>query len=165
LKKLEEIDLEIYNEDEYKSYVLEEQKNIRKMFGIPERALKKAFSLFREEDFITEYKFMYHNASLKELLDHKFLVAEDYFMSGRRSPTPMIKFEKDPFEMVRVVRNQIMEEKKKGEDLPIFIKLEHIKHFLKTGKIRIPNEVRRKKKISKKKAKLEDEKQETSLII
>ena len=78
VNKLEESDLDCYNEEEYEKYVLKDQNEIRKTYGIPERDLNTKFSLFRDGDFLIEYKSMFYNTNFKELLDHKFLVASDF---------------------------------------------------------------------------------------
>jgi hypothetical protein len=153
LKRLEEDDLNFYNEEKYITYVLNDHNNIRRRFGIPMRDINQKFSLFREEDFINEYRSMYYNTPFKELLDHKFLIAED-FLNGIGSPCPMMNFPGNPFEVARRIRESIIEDSR--NNLLKLTKQEHVQHFLKTGKIRISNEVRRKKKIWKKKPKLDE---------
>ena len=150
LHKIHANDLEIYNEDEYIKYVLNDINDVRRRFGVPERSTNETFSLFTAQDFTTEYRSMFYNGSLKESLDHKFLMAED-FLKGFGNISPMIEFDVHPLILQRDIL-EIME--KRMECNKFLTKPEHVDHFLKTGKLRISNEMRRKKQISKKNPKL-----------
>ena len=153
LRTLEVSDLDFYNEQEYIKYVLNDLNEIRKKYKIPERDLNKKFSLFREKDFLEEYKTLFYNNQQKQLLDQKYLVACDFLR--RNIPTQendFVQFERDPIEIAMELREKIEEQKKinKIDISSIFSKPEHLYHYFKTKKIRISNEVRRKKKIAKK---------------
>ena len=107
-------DLEFYNEDEYKNYILKDINEIRRQNNIPEIDLNQRFALLREKDFLNEYKTMYYNRDQKRLLDQKYLVAYDFMMRDIPSdPTDpnnkFVKFFKDPNQIVAEMR----EEKKK----------------------------------------------------
>ena len=154
LKRLEEKDLDFYNEELYQDYILHDENEIRRTFGIPLRDMGKKFSLFRDIDFINEYKTCYHKTYLKELLDHKYLVASDFLKI--EAPSPEVEFRTNPMELIATIREKKEEERKNGDDIPKFTKPEHINHYLRTGKIRIANDIRRKMKIPKRPRKLDE---------
>lgn len=56
LNKIDAIELEAYNVEDYEKYIMNDINNIRRRFGIMERELNETFSLFSAEDFQTEYK-------------------------------------------------------------------------------------------------------------
>ena len=58
LNKIHQNDVEIYDENDYIKYILNDVNEMRKKFKIPERNINQTFSLFSAEDFITEYKSM-----------------------------------------------------------------------------------------------------------
>jgi transposase len=160
LNTLKGSDLDFYNEQEYINYVLKDLNQIRTQNKIPERDLNNKFSLFREKDFLDEYKTMYFNTHQKELLDQKYLIACDFMArEAKNQRNDFIEFERDPNQILADLRQKKEEEIQNLDGITsIFNKIEHINHYRKTKKIRIANEVRREKKISKKPRKLEEKK-------
>ena len=74
LKFLNFADLEIYNDghSQYEIYVFNDINHVRERFDIPPRNIDQTFILFKNKDFINEYKSFFYNENCKENLENKF---------------------------------------------------------------------------------------------